>query len=153
MSVPARQPDASTLRPSAELWGPLLISGVALLLAFPAGLLLAVINWYRMGMLAKSRSRLIAGVAAAYAFVIVLILLPSPLPAFVYFAVNIGAFFYLRREVDNDTDAYAYAGNEVHPANRLVGIAIGVGGFLFFVLVYIVMTIFLVAFGLAPSAA
>src|SRR5215218_3694045 len=123
MSVPARKPDVATLRPSAELWGPLLIASVALLLGFPAGLLLAVINWYRMGMLAKSRSRLIAGVVA----------------------VNIGAFFYLRREVDTDTDAYAYAGNEVHPANRLTGIAIGIGGFLFFVLVYIVMVIFFVA--------
>jgi hypothetical protein len=153
MSVPARKPDVATLQPSAELWGPLLIAGVALLLAFPAGLLLAVINWYRMGMLAKSRSRLIAGVVAAYAFVILLILLPNPLPAIFYFAVNIGAFFYLRREVDTDTDAYAYAGNEVHPANRLTGIAIGIGGFLFFVLVYIVMVIFFVAFGLVPPTA
>lgn len=152
MSVPARKPDVTTLRPSAELWGTMLIGAVTILFAFPAGMLLAVINWYRMGMYAKSRSRLLATVAAAYIFVVILLALPSFLGQLFYLAVNVGAFFYLRREMDADTDAYAYAGNEVHPANRLIGVAIGFGGLLFLALIFAVMVIFLGAFGLLNTA-
>lgn len=152
MSVPARKPDTTTLQPSAELWGTMLIGAVTILFAFPAGMLLAVINWYRMGMYAKSRSRLIATVALAYVFVVILLTLPGFIGQLFYFAVNVGAFFYLRREMDADTDAYAYAGNEVHPASRIKGIAIGFGALLFLVLIFAVMTIFLVAFGLVKPA-
>jgi uncharacterized iron-regulated membrane protein len=151
MSVPARRPELTTLRPRADLWGPLLIGVVTILFAFPAGMTLAVINWHRMGMIAKARSRLIVALVATYLFVVALIL-TGPLGQFLYLAVNIGLFFYLRREMDNDIDAYAYAGNEVHPANRALAVAIGFGILLVLALLYAGTAILLVELGVLSLA-
>lgn len=148
MSVPARKTTETTLRPSARLWGPNLIGVVAVLFAFPSGMALAILNWQRMGLLQKARRTLYATLVASYAFVIVLLLLPPSIGQIVYFVVNVIIFFVLRREIDRDTDAYAYAGNEVYPANPFVGIAIGFTILLLIIFLFGVTSIFLVSVGL-----
>ncbi|CAA9590803.1 MAG: hypothetical protein AVDCRST_MAG18-5199 [uncultured Thermomicrobiales bacterium] len=159
MSVPKRRTtEAATLRSSAQLWGPLLIGVVAILFTFPAGMALAIINWQRMGMVRKARRHLLATVIGAYLFVLLIVLLPAFLPGsgitqIVFFAINVIAFFYLRREIDQDTDAYAYGGNEVHPANPLFGLAIGVVVLLTIIVIFIGTFFLLEALGVLQAPA
>lgn len=148
MSVPKRTATETTLRPSAQLWGPTLIGAIAVLFAFPSGMALAIINWQRMGLLQKARKTLYATLVASYGFVVLLLLLPPSLGQIVYFVVNVGIFFVLRREIDRDTDAYAYAGNEVHPANPLVAFAIGFAVLLLIIFLFAATSILLVSMGL-----
>ena len=148
MSVPARKTAETTLRTSARLWSAMLIGVIAILFAFPAGMTLAIINWQRMGMLLKARRYLYATVFATYAFVIALLLLPGDFSRIVYFVLNVIVFFFLRREIDQDTDAYAYAGNEVHPANPFLAIAIGFGILILIIFLFGVTSILLVSLGL-----
>lgn len=148
MSVPARKTTETTLRSSARLWSAMLIGVITILFAFPAGMALAIINWQRMGMLQKARRYLYATVFATYAFVIVLLLLPGDFSRIIYFVLNVIVFFFLRREIDQDTDAYAYAGNEVHPANPFVAFAIGFGILILIIFLFGVTSVLLVSLGL-----
>ena len=151
MSVPARKSTETTLRSSAYLWGPLLIGVIAILFSFPAGIALAIINWQRMGLVKKAKRHLYGAVIGMYVFVLCLVLLPPSISQIVFFAVNLIAFFYLRREIDQDTDAYAYAGNEVYPANNFLGVAIGVGVLLVVLVVFIATYLLLEATGVIPT--
>ncbi len=148
MSIPARKTTETTLRTSSRLWGATLIGVIALIFAFPAGMALAIINWQRMGMMQKARRYLYATVFATYAFVIALLLLPGGFSRILYLALNVLVFFFLRREVDQDTDAYAYAGNEVHPANPFMAVAIGFGVLIVLIFLFGVTSILLVSLGL-----
>ena len=148
MSIPARKSAETTLTSSARLWSAMLIGVVAIIFAFPAGMTLAIINWQRMGMLQKARRYLYATVFSTYAFVIALLLLPGDFSRIVYFILNVIVFFFLRREIDQDTDSYAYAGNEVHPANPFLAIAIGFGILFLIVFLFGVTSILLVSLGL-----
>jgi hypothetical protein len=155
MSVPARKTSETTLRPSARLWGALLIGVVTILFTFPAGIALAVINWQRMGMARKAKRHLIIGLAAIYGLAFFLAVLVTTdqfvLPPFVlqvlYIVINVPVFFYLRREIDQDTDAYAFEGNEVYPANPLAGLAIGFGVLLVLLFLYFASIILLGSLG------
>lgn len=148
MSAPPRQLDPAKLRPDAAIWGPLFVGIVALFFAFPAGLALAILNWQRMGLLAKARRHLFATVIGAYVFVLFVLLVPGGLGFYLYPAVNIGVFFYLRREIDQDADAYAHAGKEARPASWGLGLLLGVGFGLALALLYVVVAIFLDTTGL-----
>ena len=151
MSVPARKTAETTLRTSARLWGPLLIGVIAVVFSFPAGMALAIINWQRMGLVKKAKRHLYAAVIGMYVFVLCLVLLPPSISQIVFFAVDLIAFFYLRREIDQDTDAYAYAGNEVYPANGFLGVLIGVGIFLVVIIIFIATYLLLESVGLFPT--
>lgn len=148
MSVPSRQIARETLRPNARLWGATLVGVIALVCAFPAGMVLAVMNWQQMGLLRKARRTLYAAVALAYLFVVVLLLLPPGVAQIFYFGANIAAFFLLRRELDRDADAYAYAGLVAQPANPLVALAIGLGLLVLLILLVLATAVILVTVGL-----
>lgn len=155
MSVPARKTSETTLRPSARLWGVLFIGVVTILFTFPAGMALAVINWQRMGMARKARRHLILGLVAIYGLAFLLAVLvtneqfavPPLMLQILYIVINVPVFFYLRREIDQDTDAYAFAGNEVYPANPLTGLAIGFGVLLVLFFLYFASVILLASLG------
>ncbi len=151
MSVPKRQITEPELRPNARLWGTTLIGVLTVICAFPAGMVLAIINWQQMGLLAKARRYLYGTVAATYLFVLILLLVPAGFGQIVYFAVNIGCFFLLRRELERDADAYAYAGYEALPANPFLGVAIAVGLLLLLILLFAATAVLLVTFGLVPG--
>ena len=158
MSVPKRTTTETNLRPSARLWGTLLIGVVTILFTFPAGMLLAVLNWQRMGMARKARRHLILGMVGLYGVAFMLaalvtnqqIAIPPLVLQILYIVINVPVFFYLRREMDQDTDAYAFAGNEVYPANPLVGLAIGIGILLVLFFLYFASVILLASLGFIP---
>lgn len=158
MSVPKRTTTETTLRPSARLWGTLLIGVVTILFTFPAGLLLAVLNWQRMGMARKARRHLILGMVGLYglAFMLAVIVtnqqfaVPPLFLQILYIVINVPVFFYLRREMDQDTDAYAFAGKEIHNANPILGLAIGFGILLVLFFLYFASVILLASLGVIP---
>ncbi|HEY8600728.1 MAG TPA: hypothetical protein VIL85_19990, partial [Thermomicrobiales bacterium] len=76
------------------------------------------------------------------------LLVPADIARIIYFVLNVVVFFFLRREIDQDTDAYAYAGNEVHPANPFLAVAIGLGILILIIFLFGVTSILLVSLGL-----
>lgn len=153
MRDPDRHVDPATMRPNAATWGPLFAGISALIFAFPAGMALAIINWQRMGLLRKARFHVIGTLVAAYLFAVLFVFLfPVGLAQYLYPAVNIGVFFYLRREIDRDLDDYAHAGYAPRPASRIVGVLIGVGLGLTFLIVVGATAILLEALGLTRTS-
>jgi hypothetical protein len=137
ISEPLAQPLASS--PPVKLWTPGVIAGISFFLGFPAGIVLASLNWMRMKMNNKALTHLIAGAVGTFVLVVVLLLIPGNVGRFLALAINLGTLFYLRQQMNRDLDHFK-ASNMVEKANDLGGCLIGLGIFILFLIL---------AFGLA----
>ena len=122
--------------PPIKLWTPGFIAGVSFLLGFPAGIVIASIDWMRMKLNNKALIHLIGGAAVTFIFVIVLILIPGNAGRAVGLIANLGVLFYLQQQMKVDSNSFKLS-NRVEDAGQLGGCLIGLGVLvLFLILVF-----------------
>ena len=126
ISEPLAQPLAPS-SPPVKLWTPGVIAAIALLLGFPAGIVLASINWMRMKMNNKALTHLSVGIVGTLIFIVLVILLPGNVGTVVGLATNLATLFYLQREMKKDLEIFKASNNTVEKANELGGCLIGLG--------------------------
>jgi hypothetical protein len=119
------QPSAP-LAPSVKLWTPGFIGAVTFFLGFPAGIVLASINWLRMKMTDKALIHLFAGAVGTVIFLAALILTPGNAGRLLALAVNLGVLFYLRWRMEKDINGFQVT-KRVEKAGWPGGCLIGLG--------------------------
>lgn len=112
--------------PSVKLWTPGFIAAVTFFLGFPAGIVLASINWLRMKMTDKAIIHLIAGAVGTVIFLAILILTPGNAGRLLALAINLGVLFYLRWRMEKDINGFQ-AAQRVEKAGWPGGCLIGIG--------------------------
>ena len=129
---------AVPLGPSVKLWTPGFIAGVSFLLGFPAGIVLASINWMRMKMNDKAIMHLVGGGILTFIFILLLIFTASTIGRAVGIVFNIGTLFYLQQQMKKDLAGFQVS-NRVEKAGEIGGCLIGLGILLAFVIVIVVL--------------
>jgi len=140
-NAPVQPPISSS--PPVKLWTPGFIAGATFLLGFPAGIVIASINWMRMNLNNKALTYLIIGAVGTFIFVIALLLIPGTAGRSLGLLANLGILFYLQREMKKDLDIFKIS-NNVENAGQFGGCLIGLGTLIFFLIV-----VFGIAFVLA----
>jgi hypothetical protein len=131
------QPPSATT-PPVKLWTPGFIAGVSFLLGFPAGIVIASINWMRMQMNNKAIVHLLGGAVGAFVFLVLLFLLPGAGGRFLALIVNLGILFYLQRQMKRDIEGFKAANPAIADAGQLGGCLIGLGVLVvFFILAFV----------------
>jgi hypothetical protein len=140
-SSPSIQPSVPSTAP-VKLWTPGFVAGVSFLLGFPAGIVIASINWMRMKMNDKAIPHLIGGGVGTLVFIIALILLPGTMGRALGLLANLGVLFYLQAQMKKDIAVFG-AANRVENEGQLGGCLIGLGVLiLFLILVFGVTFVF-----------
>jgi hypothetical protein len=112
--------------PSVKLWTPGFISAVTFFMGFPAGIVLASINWLRMKMNDMAIIHLVVGALGTLILLVALILTPGTVGRLFALVVNLGVFFYLRWRMEKDVNMFQ-AANRVEKAGWPGGCLIGLG--------------------------
>jgi hypothetical protein len=139
------QPSAVPV-PSVKLWTPGFIAAVTFFLGFPAGIVLASINWLRMKMTDKAIIHLVAGAVGIVIFFAVLIMTPGNVGRLIALSVNLGILFYLRWRMEKDINVFQ-ATQTVEKAGWPGGCLIGVGILILYMLFGFVFAFILVMLG------
>lgn len=146
-SKPLVQPAAPS-SPVVKLWTPGWIAGLSLFLGFATGMVLASINWMRMNMNNKALIHLIVGIVGTFLLALLLILISGDIARLVALVVNLGAVFYLYRQMDKDLRNFRAASNKVENANGLGGCLIGLGILIVFIIFNFALSFVLVMLGI-----
>ena len=139
------QPSAQ-LASSVKLWTPGFIAAVTFFLAFPAGIVLASINWMRMKMTDKAIIHLVAGAVGTVIFLAILIMTPGNTGRLFALAINLGILFYLRWRMEKDINVFQ-ATSRVEKAGWPGGCLIGIGMLILYYLMAFFFGIVLVLIG------
>ena len=134
--------------PSVKLWTPGIIAAISFLLGFPAGIVLASINWARMNRNNKALAHLLGGAIGTFIFILLLILLPSNVGSILGIATNLGTLLYLHREMKRDIESFQASNRTVAKANELGGCLIGLGMLLLVVISIVVLTFVFAVLGI-----
>ncbi|HAW52217.1 MAG TPA: hypothetical protein DCX54_07820 [Flavobacteriales bacterium] len=130
---------------SIKFWPPTAIGFLTFFFMFPSGVLLASINWLRMGLNKKAIYHLVAGLVGAFIFIIVLLLIPDNGARGFSYLINIGVAYYLSRQTKNDLEKFKENNGTTQDAHWFGGCLIGLmmyGFYLFLLfLVFIVFDI------------
>jgi hypothetical protein len=126
--------------PSVKLWTPGIIAAISFLLGFPAGIVLASINWIRMNLNNKALIHLIGGAIGTFIFILLIIFLPGNAGSILGIATNLGTLLYLQREMKKDLERFQATNRTVAKANELGGCLIGLGILLLVVISIVVLT-------------
>ena len=130
-------------QPSVKLWTPMLIAPVTFFLGFPAGLVLASVNWLRMGLARKAVTHLVAGLIGTVVLIVSLMLLPSESGRLLVLPVNIAVLVYLRNQMAKDIEVFRAGDYAVQNAHWLGGCLIGVVALAFYLALAFVVGLFL----------
>lgn len=121
---PAAPPPFTTVR----VWSPMTIRLITFLFGFPVGVILAAINWRRLGLHRKAAAHLVGGGWMLFGLSTSDLWLPDPL---FILLIGIGLFvtmpLYLGREVARDIAACQTATQPVLEANGWQGFLLGFG--------------------------
>jgi hypothetical protein len=112
--------------PPVKLWTPAVIGLITFLLGYPGGLVMAILNWIRMGLINKAISHLIVGAAGTLAYVVLLAQLTGDVGNLLACLVNIAMIFYLHNQIKQDIAAFKACNHEVQNAHWLGGVLIGI---------------------------
>lgn len=134
--------------PSVKLWTPGIIAAISFLLGFPAGIVLASINWARMNRNNKALAHLLGGAIGTFIFILLLILLPSNVGSILGIATNLGTLLYLHREMKRDIESFQASNRTVAKANELGGCLIGLGMLLLVAISIVVLTFVFAVLGI-----
>lgn len=115
------------LSPPPKLWTARTIGLITFLLGFPAGIVLASINWMRINMKKKAILYLVGGLAGIIILTIISIFLPSSWGRIFTFVVNLGFVFFLYNQVKTDIENFKSSNNSIEDASQLNGCLIGLG--------------------------
>jgi hypothetical protein len=150
VSEPMAQPSVPS-SPSVKLWTPGVIAAISFLLGFPAGIVLASINWARMNRNNKALAHLLGGAIGTFIFILLLIFLPGNVGSILGIATNLGTLFYLHREMKKDIESFQASNRTVAKANELGGCLIGLGILLLVVISIVVLTFVFAVLGVPIS--
>ena len=143
-NIPVQSPMSSS--PPIKLWTPGFIAGVSFLLGFPAGIVIASINWMRMNLTNKALTHLIGGAVGIFIFVLAVLLMPGAAGRFIGLLANLGILFYLQRQMKKDIETFKVS-NDVEDAGQLGGCLIGLGTLLLFLIAVFGLSFVLVILG------
>lgn len=87
-------------KPTIKLWTPNTIGTLTFFLGFPAGIILATINWIKMGMTKKIFPHILIGIAG----IVALIFLPDNFGRIVGLALSLGYIGFFRKQMKNDIE-------------------------------------------------
>ncbi len=125
---PGPPPAVAPAQPRREpvaLWSHTVVGAVAFLLTPPAGLVLAALNYRRMGLVDKARVHaILAGVGTVLFAVLAL---AGGVGRLLIVVMGIGLYFYLYERMRADLAAFTAADHEVHSAPWGLGGLIGLG--------------------------
>lgn len=138
---------AEPAQPPVKLWTPGLIAGVSFFLGFPAGIVLASINWMRMKMKDKATMHLVGGGVVTLVFILLLVFTPSTVGRGLGLLFNLGTLFYLQQQMKKDLEAFQLS-TKVEKAGELGGCLIGLGILLAFLIVFVVLVFGLTMIGI-----
>lgn len=93
-------PSLSQPKPTIKLWTPTTIGVLTFFLGFPAGIVLATINWIKMGMTRKVFPHILIGIAG----VVAVIFLPDNIGRIVGLALSWGYIAYFRQQIKSDIE-------------------------------------------------
>ena len=108
-----------------KLWTVQVISSTTFFLGFPAGIVLASINWMRMNLKNKALTYLIAGAVGIIVVPFLAIILPQGVGTILGLLVNFGTLYLLQKEMKVDIEKFKAANNVVQNANWFGGCLIG----------------------------
>ena len=111
--------------PPIKLWTPRFVAGVSFLLGFPAGIVLASINWFRMGMKNRALTFLLGGAVGIVFLTLVTIFLSGDTERPILILVNIGVLIFLYNQVKNDVEDFKSTNSATEKASELGGCLIG----------------------------
>jgi len=111
--------------PPIKLWTPRFVAGVSFLLGFPAGIVLASINWFRMDMKNRALTFLLGGAAGIVFLTLATIFLPGDTERPILILVNIGVLIFLYNKVKNDIEDFKSTNSSTENASELGGCLIG----------------------------
>ena len=135
---------------SLELWTPAMVGWITFLLGFPSGVLLACLNWQRMGL--KNKARLHALLTVLGIVVLTSVILTSSTAiGFAGLIANLFVVFYLRNETASDTQLFEATGYEIKEANTSLGCLLSLLGILVFVVAVFLVSMVFALLGL-PAA-
>ena len=110
--------------PPVRLWTSTTVSYITFCLGFPGGLVLAALNWMRMGLTKKAIVHIAGGALGATALILLsFLVLGSAWSALLI--VNIGLVFYLQDQTWRDINSFKASHHEVRAANWAGGCLIG----------------------------
>jgi len=115
-TVPPQPPPPSSI----ELWKPLNIGVASVILGFPGAVILAALNWHRMGRTGKAILHLIAVVIGTWALVLGDV-------GFGGLLISVVVGYYLYRAQQSDQSAFVATGR-VTERNGLVAVVIALAG-------------------------
>lgn len=114
-------PSLSQPKPTIKLWTPNTIGTLTFFLGFPAGIVLAAINWIKMGMTRKIIPHIFIGIAG----IVAIIFLPDNLGRIVGLALSWGYIAFFRKQMKNDIEKLEHF--DVHNARWYSGFFISIG--------------------------
>jgi hypothetical protein len=117
-------PPASSLLP-VKLWTVQVISSATFFLGFPAGIVLASINWMRMNLKNKALTYLVAGAVGMFVFSFLVIVLPQGVGTILGLLANFGTLYLLQKAMKADIERFKADNNVVQNANGFGGCLIG----------------------------
>lgn len=124
-----------------KFWTPTAIGFSTFFFMFPSGILLASINWLRMGLNKKAIFHLVAGLAGAFVFIVALLFIPGNRARGFSYLINIGVAYYLSRQTKKDLEKFKENNEETQDAHWFGGCLIGfmMYGFYLFLLFLVFM--------------
>jgi hypothetical protein len=134
-------PTSSSL--PVKLWTVQLISSTTFFLGFPAGIVLASINWMRMNLKNKALTYLISGAVGVFVISFLIIVLPRGWGTILGILANFGTLYFLQKEMKADIERFKADNNVVQNANSFGGCLIGL-----VILVLFVGVFYVIAFGI-----
>ena len=133
--------------PPVKLWTPRAVGYTTFFLGFPGGLVLAALNWMRMGLTNKAITHLVGGAVGTLVFVVLVALLPGNAGTVLGFFVNIGVLLYLQNQTRKDIETFKANNREVQNAHWFGGCLIGLIMLGLFVALTFVVGVFMALVG------
>jgi uncharacterized membrane protein len=131
-----------------KLWTPSTIGFVTFFFGFPSGILLASINWIRMGYTKKAVYHIVGGLIGILIIIVILFLAPDKWGTGVSALINFGMLSYLNYQTRKDTDAFKASNPETQNAHWSGGCLLGLLGVGFFILIAALVVVGFILLGL-----
>ena len=138
-SVDPSQPS----QPSPTLWTTNFIMLMTFLFGFPAGMLLCVINWRKMGLTRKALEHLIATLLGGVVLMIVLYLFPDQVSRGLGLGTTVSIMIYLYHQMTADINQFKATNGEIKSRSIFSGCLVSLSALLLFLVPSFILLYFL----------
>lgn len=130
-----------------KLWTSSAVGITTFFLGFPGGIVLASINWFRMGLKNKAVAHLVVGAIGAFAISVFAYFAPATINRLLSIIVNVGIVYYLSSQTKKDTEAFVTNNHIVKKESGWIAFLIGVGMLIFYFVAVFIMVFFFAFLG------